>query len=1050
MAVLAVGSSPGAAQPPLSRVKLPDGFSISVFQGAISGARSLAQSPGGIVFVGTRSAGTVWALVDADNDGMADQRYQVATGLDTPNGVAFSNGSLYVAEVSRILRYDNIESQLASPPSPVEVLTGLPTDANHEWRYIRFGPDGRLYLAVGAPCNICERDDPYAAILRLSADGTSYEVRARGVRNTLGFDWHPTTRQLWFTDNGRDFLGDDSPPDELNVLTANGQHFGFPYCHGSDTADPVFGNQRTCSEFQAPVQALGPHVAALGMRFYTKTAFPARYRRQIFIAEHGSWNRTEPIGYRIMLVRLGSNGRPVAYEEFATGWLQDGTAWGRPVDVMVRGDGSLLVSDDRADVVYRIAYGSPPADPPTNPPVSNPGGGGGGGGGTADRRPEVARELGDRALTTGAALTLDLSDAFRSPGGESLSHAASSSDPSVAAVAVDGAALTVRGLAPGEAEVRVTATDGGGRSISQRFVVTVTAPEAVWYLPPASDPALQGFVRLVNRSDGPGEVTVAATDDAGREPEPQTLRLEARAATHFNSHDLESGNAAKGLSGGTGPGTGGWRLEFRSETLDVEALAYLRTADGFLTAMNVTAPRGDGGALRLGTFNPASNTSQVSRLRLVNPTDSEAVATVTGVDDSGSSPGSPVALTVPAKAACEVDAAELEAGRGLACGEPQAGLGDGTGKWRLSIASEAPLVAMGLLSSPSGHLANLSGAAAEENGVWRVPLFPSASDRSGRQGFVRVASRSDRAGTVTIRAFDDAGTRYAPLTLRLAAREAKHVNSDDLELGNRAKALTGGTGSGRGAWRLELSSLDIEFEANAYVRHRDGFLTTMQAVVPSMNGAHRIAAFNPGSNTRQVSVLRLVNRGSQAAVAAVTGADDRGVRPGGAVEVPVPAGAAVELNAAELESGEADAIASGALGDGRGKWRLHVGSDGDLAVISLLSSPMGRLTNLSGTGGPRGFAPLPSLPPPPSRVTLEEAGNRRVRGEWAAVPGMRYGVDLLRGGTPVEGGSLARTTRTSFRWSSLEAGTYRLRVRSVDAGGQAGPWSDPSNEVVID
>ena len=311
---------------------------------------------------------------------------------------------------------------------------------------------------------------------------------------------------------------------------------------------------------------------------------------------------------------------------------------------------------------------------------------------------------------------------------------------------------------------------------------------------------------MVNRSDAAGEVTVTATDDAGREYEPLTLRLEAHAAAHFNADDLESGNAAKGLSGGTGPGSGGWRLEFGSETLDVEALAYLRTPDGFVTAMNATAPRGTDGALRLGTFNPASNTNQVSRLRLVNPTDSEARATVTGVDDSGNSPGSPVVLTVPANAACEVDAAELESGSGLACGEPQAGLGDGAGKWRLSIVSEAPLVAMGLLSSPGGHLANLSRtAAADEDGVWRVPLFPSASDPGGRQGFMRVASRSSQAGTVSIRAFDESDVQYAPLTLRLGAREARHINSDDLELGNRSKALAGGTGSGTGAWRLELS-----------------------------------------------------------------------------------------------------------------------------------------------------------------------------------------------------------------------------------------------------
>lgn len=682
---------------------------------------------------------------------------------------------------------------------------------------------------------------------------------------------------------------------------------------------------------------------------------------------------------------------------------------------------------------------------------SSPSGGGGGGGGGEDRRPEVAQELDARTLTSGAALVVDLSGAFRSPAGQDLVHTATSSDPSVASVSVEGTTLTIHGLVPGEAEIRVIATDSDRRSISQRFAVTVTAPEAVWRLPLASDPVLQGFVRVINRSDTAGEVTVTATGDAGREREPLTLRLEAQAAVQFNSEDLENGNAAKGLSGGTGPGTGSWRLEFGGGTLDVEALGYLRSADGFLTAMNATAARDAGGALRLGTFNPASNTNQVSRLRLVNPTDAEARATVTGVDDSGSSPGSPVVLTLPAKAACEVDAPELESGRGLVCGEPQTGLGDGASKWRLSVASEAPLVALGLLSSPGGHLTNLSATvAADEDGVRHVPLFLPASDPHGRQGFVRVANGSSRSGTVTIRAFDDSDVRYAPLTLRLEAREAKHVNSDDLELGNRGKALTGRTGAGTGTWRLELLSADLEFEASAHVRHPDGFLTAIQAAVPSRDGVHRVVTFNPGSNTRQVSVLRLVNRGSQAVVATVTGADDRGVRPGSVVEVLVPARAAVELTAAELESGEADSIASGALGDGLGKWRLRVESDGDLAVMSLLSNPMGRLTNLSNADRSRGFAPLPSLLPPPSSVTLENAGGRRVRGEWSAVDGARYGVGLLRDGDPLEGRSLAATTRTSFRWSGLEAGIYRLRVRSVDADGQAGPWSDLSNEVIID
>ncbi len=371
LGLMAIGSGGAGAQVSrLSEIELPDGFSITFFAENVTGARSLAQSPGGTVFVGSRQAGLVHALVDSDSDGAADERYRIASGLNSPNGVAFRNGSLYVAEISRILRYDGIENRFDSPPSPFVVTDRLPTDTHHGWKFIRFGPDGRLYVPVGAPCNICNEPDPYNAILRMAVDSGRYEIVARGVRNTVGFDWHPGTARLWFTDNGRDYLGDDSPPDELNVLTSNGQHFGYPFCHGSDIADPIYGSLRFCSEFEAPVQELGPHVAALGMRFYTGEMFPERYRGQIFIAEHGSWNRTDPIGYRVMVVRLGAGGQAAGYEEFATGWLQNGTAWGRPVDVMVRVDGSLLVSDDRQGAVYRIVHesvSSPDPDPEPDP-----------------------------------------------------------------------------------------------------------------------------------------------------------------------------------------------------------------------------------------------------------------------------------------------------------------------------------------------------------------------------------------------------------------------------------------------------------------------------------------------------------------------------------------------------------------------------------------------------------------------------------------------------------------------------------------------------------
>jgi glucose/arabinose dehydrogenase len=352
---------------PLASLRLPPGFAISLFSGDVPGARSLALSPGGVLYVGTQDAGKVYALVDKNGDGRADRVYTVASGLDTPNGVAFHGGALYVAEVSRILRLDAIDEHLESPPKPVPVGPAFPTDRAHGWKFIRFGPDGQLYVPVGAPCNICEIKDPYAAITRMRPDGTGREVFARGIRNTVGFDWQPGgiggagTGVLWFTDNGRDWLGDDKPPDELDRAPQAGLHFGYPFCHGGDIADPKYGAGHPCSQYTPPAQKLGPHVAALGMRFYTGTMFPPEYRGQIFIAEHGSWNRSTPIGYRVTLVKVDGD-RALSYQPFAEGWLGGGRNWGRPVDVEVAKDGALLVSDDQAGAIYRITY-APPGHP---------------------------------------------------------------------------------------------------------------------------------------------------------------------------------------------------------------------------------------------------------------------------------------------------------------------------------------------------------------------------------------------------------------------------------------------------------------------------------------------------------------------------------------------------------------------------------------------------------------------------------------------------------------------------------------------------------------
>jgi glucose/arabinose dehydrogenase len=337
-------------------IKLPAGFRIEVYAENIPDARSLTMSPAGTIFVGNRSGDKVFAVVDRNRDQKADTVFEIARGLTMPNGVAFRNGSLYVAEVNRILRFDNIEKQLSAPPKPVIVNDSYPTDTWHGWKFIAFGPDGKLYIPVGAPCNVCEKEDErYSSITRMNPDGSGVEVYARGIRNTVGFDWNPLTKDLWFTDNGRDNLGDNVPPDELNVAPRAGLHFGFPYYHGNGIADPEFGSKGKKEDFVLPAQALGPHVAALGMRFYTGSMFPDEYKNRIFIAEHGSWNRSEPIGYRIMTVRLHNN-KPVAYEVFAEGWLQGRSVWGRPVDVLVMPDGALLVSDDKAGAIYRISY----------------------------------------------------------------------------------------------------------------------------------------------------------------------------------------------------------------------------------------------------------------------------------------------------------------------------------------------------------------------------------------------------------------------------------------------------------------------------------------------------------------------------------------------------------------------------------------------------------------------------------------------------------------------------------------------------------------------
>jgi glucose/arabinose dehydrogenase len=342
-----------AAEIPLDKIKLPKGFEISLWAEGVPNARSIAVGKNGTVFAGTRFVGNVYAIVD--KGGKREVKI-IAKGLHRPNGVAYKNGALYVAELSRIIRFDDIEDRLDNPPQPVVVFDALPKDEPHGWKFMRLGPDGWLYFQIGAPGNIVMPPYTHAQIARVNPDSGVLETVAAGIRNSVGMDFHPVTKQLWFTNNARDWVNDDLPNDTLHHVTRKGMNFGYPFCHQGDLLDPEFGKGRSCKEFDSPVLKLGPHVAALGMRFYTGSMFPAEYKNNIFIAEHGSWNRSKKTGYNLSRVVLDDSGKVKKLEVFAEGWLQGETFWGRLADVQVMPDGALLVSDDVAGAIYRIAY----------------------------------------------------------------------------------------------------------------------------------------------------------------------------------------------------------------------------------------------------------------------------------------------------------------------------------------------------------------------------------------------------------------------------------------------------------------------------------------------------------------------------------------------------------------------------------------------------------------------------------------------------------------------------------------------------------------------
>jgi glucose/arabinose dehydrogenase len=341
---------------PLAKLKVPAGFNIEVYAAGMANARSLAVGDKGTVFVGSRLVGNVYAIINKDGKRTVKV---LASGLYRPNGVAFKNGTLYIAELSKVSKIDNVEDNLDNPPKLTMIYDKLPKDEAHGWKFIAVGPDNKLYVPVGQPGNNVLHDDAHGQIRRMNLDGSGAEVVALGVRNTVGFDWHPETKQLYFTDNGRDWLSEDVPEDELNRVTKLGEDFGAPYCYQGNIPDPEFGWGRSCSEFTPPVGLMGPHSASLGMRFYTGDMFPKAYKNAIIVARHGSWNRSKKFGGDVVVVKLDKDGKVKSTEPLITGFLENNSYVGRPVDVLQMKDGSILVSDDWNGAVYRVTYGKP-------------------------------------------------------------------------------------------------------------------------------------------------------------------------------------------------------------------------------------------------------------------------------------------------------------------------------------------------------------------------------------------------------------------------------------------------------------------------------------------------------------------------------------------------------------------------------------------------------------------------------------------------------------------------------------------------------------------
>lgn len=569
----------------------------------------------------------------------------------------------------------------------------------------------------------------------------------------------------------------------------------------------------------------------------------------------------------------------------------------------------------------------------------------------AEGGPEILDAFPEQNLVSGGQEPIDLGAHFRAAAGGTLTYGARSSDPEVVTVAIEADRLWLTAVAPGSAKVTVSAVDAEGDSVGQSFAIQVTGAHRVWVFPAADDAdGRQGFVRTINASASDAVVSVLAIDELGREYGPTTLNVPAGAAVQFNSTDLEDGNPAKGIADGVGPGTGTWRLELESDA-DIEVRSYLRTTqDGFLTPMDGAVPR-IGNVHHVAFFNPGKNVNQESRLRIVNPGPMDATVTIVGLDDEGQAAEAEVQTTVAAGHTVEISSGDLESGDGLT-----GALGEGEGKWRLTVTADQPVTVLSLLETPTGHLTNLSGVPVPppdgaSHPVW---MFPAASDPYGRQGFVRIINHADVGGDVMIEAVDDVGGTYGSLTLRVEAGAVAAFNSEDVEDGNLEKGLIGSTGAGVGDWRLILAS-DLDIEVLPYIRTSDGFVTSMHGVAPTDSTRHRVAIFNPASNPNQVSRLRIINPGAEPAAVVIAGIDDDGRSSAESVQAEIPPGEVREFRAAAPTGMGVVLVPSGledVLGDGQGKWRLDVDSPTPITVVNLLASPTGHVTNLSAARAP--------------------------------------------------------------------------------------------------